>query len=95
MLANLAWGLRAFDRPSLLRENLLLRVAWKGERLEPAVDLLCTPADGGWVATAAIAYQGEQTRLAGGLRLLGGPPGSAYRLFPESAIFYAWLEVFF
>jgi hypothetical protein len=95
VLANLAWGQRAFDRQNLLRENLFLRASWKGERLEPAVDLLCTPEDGGWVATAAVSYQGERTRLEGGLRLLGGPPGSAYRLFPESAIFYGALQVFF
>ena len=95
VLANLAWGQRAFDRQNLLRENLFLRASWKGERLEPAVDLLCTPEDGGWVATAAVSYQGERTRLEGGLRLFGGPPGSAYRLFPESAIFYGALQVFF
>jgi hypothetical protein len=95
VLANLAWEQRAFDRQNLLRENLFLRASWKGERLEPAVDLLCTPEDGGWVATAAVSYQGERTRLEGGLRLFGGPPGSAYRLFPESAIFYGALQVFF
>ncbi len=95
VLANLAWGQRAFDRQNLLRENLFLRASRKGERLEPAVDLLYTPEDGGWVATAAVGYQGERTRLEGGLRIFGGPPGSAYRLFPESAIFYGALQVFF
>ena len=95
VLANLAWELRAFDRPNLLRENLFLRVSWKSGRLEPAADVLWTPADGGFVATAAVAYQGERTRLDGGLRLFGGPARSAYRLFPESAIFYAALQVFF
>ncbi len=95
VLANLAWEQRAFDRQNLLRENLFLRASWKGDRLEPAVDLLCTPEDGGWVATAVLSYQGERTRLEGGLRLFGGPPGSAYRLFPESAIFYGALQVFF
>jgi hypothetical protein len=95
VLANLAWELRAFDRPSLLRENLFLRVSWKKERFEPAADVLFTPADGGFVATAAVAYQGERTRIDGGLRLFGGPARSAYRLFPESAIFYAALQVFF
>ncbi|OFX20817.1 MAG: hypothetical protein A2V77_04345 [Anaeromyxobacter sp. RBG_16_69_14] len=95
VLANLAWELRAFDRPSLLRENLFLRVSWKKDRFEPTADVLYTPADGGFVATAAVAYQGERTRLDGGLRLFGGRAGSAYRLFPESAILYAALQVFF
>lgn len=94
VLGNLAWGLRAFDRPNFVREDLFLRVSWKGARLEPAVDVLVTPADGGWMATAAIGWQGERTRLDAGLRLLGGRPGSAYRLFPESAIFYAALQAF-
>jgi hypothetical protein len=93
-LANLAWELRAFERPNLVRENLFLRAAWKGEGLEPAVDVLVTPADGGWVATAVIGYQGEHARLDAGLRLLGGRPGSAYRLSPEWAIFHGSLQVF-
>jgi hypothetical protein len=92
--ANLAWGMRAFDRPNLLRENLLLRVSWKGERLEPAVDFLFTPEDGGWAATVTAIYVGERTRLDAGLRIFGGKPGSAFRLFPESAIFYVAFQVF-
>jgi hypothetical protein len=93
-LANLGWELRAFDRPNLVRENLFLRASWKGERLEPALDVLFTPTDCGWVATAAVGYQGEHTRLDAGARLLGGKPRAAYRLFPESAIFYGTLQVF-
>jgi hypothetical protein len=94
-LANLAWTLRAFDRPDLLRQNLFLRVSRKGERFEPALDLLFTPEDRGWVATATAAYQGERTRLDAGLRVFGGPPGSAYRLFPQSAILHVAMQVFF
>jgi hypothetical protein len=94
VLANLAWGLRAFDRPNLLRENLYLRVSWKKERFEPAVDVLCTPADRGWVATATGSYVGERAAIEAGLRWFGGPRRSAYGLFPVSALFYAGLQVF-
>ena len=33
-------------------------------------------------------YQGERLRLEGGARVLGGPPGAAYRLFPGWTTFY-------
>jgi hypothetical protein len=85
---NLAWGLMAFDRPNLLRESLLLHVTQKWNRLDPAVDLLVTPEDRGWVLTLSGGWQGERLRLEGGARFMGGPPGAAYRLYPGWAAFY-------
>ncbi len=85
---NLAWGLEAFDRQDLLRQNLLLHVSQKWDRFDPALDLLFTPEDRGWVLTASGGYQGERLRLEGGARVMGGPPGAAYRLFPGWATFY-------
>jgi hypothetical protein len=85
---NLAWGLEAFDRQDLLRVNALLRVSGTWGRWEPAVDLVVTPEDRGWVVTAAAAHQGERLRFEGGLRIMGGPPGAAYRLFPGYAAYY-------
>ena len=92
---NLAWGLMAFDRPSLLRQNLFLRLSQKRGRLEPSVDVLVTPEDRGWVATAAASWQGERLRAEGGLRIMGGPPGAAYRLYPSWAMFYGAAQVSF
>lgn len=89
---NLAWGLQAFDRQSLLRENLLLRASATEGRWSPAVDWLFTPADRGWVLTGACAWQGERVRLEGGVRILGGPPGAAYRLAPGWGAFYVATE---
>jgi len=85
---NLAWGLSAFDRQDLLPWNLLLHVSRRWDRLEPALDLLVTPQDRGWAMTASAGYQGERFRFDGGLRILGGPPGAAHRLYPGWATFY-------
>jgi hypothetical protein len=90
---NLAWGLSAFDRPSLLRENVLLRASATEGRWEPAVDWLVTPADRGWVLTGACGWQGERLRFEGGLRIMGGPPGAAYRLYPAWSAYYAAVQL--
>jgi hypothetical protein len=89
VLGNLAFGARFFDRPNLLRQNVLLRVSGKWDRFEPAVDVLLTPEDRGWVATGAVAWEGEESRLEVGARMFGGPVDAAYRLYPERAILYA------
>jgi hypothetical protein len=89
---NLAWGLGAFDRPSLLRWNLLLRASASRGRWEPAADLLFTPEDRGWVLTGTCGWQGERVRLEAGLRLLGGPPGAAYRLHPVESAYYGAVQ---
>ncbi|MGC3997984.1 MAG: hypothetical protein QM767_11025 [Anaeromyxobacter sp.] len=88
VIGNLAWGLGAFDRPSLLRQNLFLHASRPTGRLEPAVDLLFTPEDRGWAVTGTAAWQGERLRAEGGVRLTGGPPGAAHRLFPAWAMVY-------
>jgi hypothetical protein len=90
--ANLAWGLEAYDRPSLLRENVLLRVSATEGRWSPEVDWLFTPADRGWTLTAACVWQGERLRFEGGVRIMGGPPGAAYRLDPAWGSFYLATE---
>jgi hypothetical protein len=94
VLGNLGWGLRMYDRPDLLRQNLLLHLSRKFGRFEPTVDLLFTPQDRGWVATGALSWQGEQIRLDAGARLFGGAQEAAYRFFPQSAIYYLALQVF-
>jgi hypothetical protein len=93
---NIAYSLRYFDRPNLLRENLLLRLSHRreGENWEPALDVLCTPADGGLVATASIAYFGNHFRVDGGVRQYGGANGSAYRMLPEERIIYFAMQGF-
>lgn len=89
---NLAWGLEAFDRPSLLRQNVLLRLSATEGRWAPAVDWLVTPEDRGWVLTATCAWQGERLRMEGGVRIMGGPPGAAYRLSPTWSALYVASE---
>ena len=93
---NSAYSLHYFDQPNVLKENLLLRLSHRheGENWEPAVDLLCTPADGGLVTTASLAYSGNHFRVDGGVRQYGGAGGSAYRLLPEERIIYFALQGF-
>jgi hypothetical protein len=88
-IANLAWGATLFDRPNLLRQNLLLHVSGKWDRFEPYLDLLYTPEDGGYVATGALTWEGERSRLEAGARLFDGKTDAAYRLFPQRALIYA------
>lgn len=41
---------------------------------EPAMDVLFTPEDRGWVATATAAWQGERLRAEGGLQVAAPTP---------------------
>jgi hypothetical protein len=94
---NIAWSSGAFATPNLLRENLLLRVSHRDERggIDPAFDILVTPADGGWVATASAGYEGDRFRLDAGYRVFGGRQDSAYWLLPEDRVAFLALEISF
>lgn len=93
VLANLAWGARAFEGRNLVRENLLVRVTQRWDRLEPVVDLLWTPADGGLVATASVTWEGERSRLGAAVRAQAGPRDAAVRLLPQGGAFRATWEL--
>ncbi|MFN0316669.1 MAG: hypothetical protein ACKVQA_16730 [Burkholderiales bacterium] len=94
---NIAWSAQAFNRPNLLRENMLIRLSHRGTSgaTDPALDLLITPPDGGWVATASASYEDDRFRLDAGYRVFGGPKDSAYRLLPEDRVAYLALEISF
>lgn len=86
---NLAWSAQAFNRPNLLRDNLLLRLSYdEDQRWKYSLELLATPADGGRVLTAGLAWQGDRQNLAFGVRLLGGAADSAYALAPTRRMAY-------
>lgn len=88
---NVAWSSRAFERPNLLRENLLLRLTHDDERWKPALELLVTPRDGGRVITTSLEYQGDRQRISFGLRFLGGAADSAYAQAPAKRMaFFEW-----
>lgn len=88
---NVAWSSRAFERPNLLRENLLLRLSHDEERWKPALELLVTPRDGGRVITTSIEYQGDRQRASFGLRFLGGAADSAYAQAPaRRMVYFEW-----
>jgi hypothetical protein len=44
---NLNWANRAYQSPSLLQNNVFLRLSYDGEKLDPAFDILWTPQDNG------------------------------------------------
>lgn len=94
---GLAYGLRYFERPNLLRKNLLLRLSHRseGESWEPALDVLYTPEDGGRVVSASLGHEADRYRIDAGLRLYGGRADSAYRLLPEKRVAYVALQVAF
>jgi hypothetical protein len=94
---NIAWGAQTFDHPNLLRENLLLRLSHRGESrsIDPAFDVLVTPADGGWIATASASYETDRFRLDAGYRAYGGPRDAAYRLLPEDRVAFVALQISF
>jgi hypothetical protein len=59
--------------PSMLRNNVYLRLSWQHEAWQPALDMLYTPADQGRVWTASLSWQGDRVQLQGGLRAYSGP----------------------
>ena len=80
-----------FAAPVRTRRGQLARVAWtdpKASGWSASFDLLRTPEDGGWVATAAAAWEGDRVRLDAGLRRFGGKPESSYRLMPEQRVLF-------
>ncbi|MBI3530454.1 MAG: hypothetical protein HY067_21115 [Betaproteobacteria bacterium] len=94
---NIAWSAQFFNHPNLLRENLLLRLSHRGESrsIDPALDVLVTPEDGGWVVTASAGYEGDRFRLDAGYRAYGGPKDAAYRLLPEDRVAFVALQISF
>ena len=80
---------RMFQDPGFGRRAALAHLAWSdpaGGNWSGYADLLATLEDRGWTATAALAWQGDRTRMDVGVRRYGGAPASAYRLLPERGI---------
>lgn len=92
---NLAWNLRYFERPNLVRDNLLLRVSYDGDPWDAALDALFTPSDGGSVLTATLTRQFDRVRWDLGVRRYAGPGDSAYGLLPDRTVAYLAAQAFF
>lgn len=92
---NLAWNLRYFERPNLVRDNLLLRVSYDGDAWDAALDALFTPSDGGSVLTATLTRQFDRLRWDLGVRRYAGPGDSAYGLLPDRTVAYVAAQAFF
>lgn len=88
---NIAWSSTAYLNANLLRENLLLRLAYDDrDGLKPYAELLATPRDDGRVLTFGVIHEGNRQRIAGGLRRSGGAADSAYARAPVGRM--AWIE---
>lgn len=80
---NLNWNSRAFQNASLMQENILLRMSYSGEGLEPELYFLYAPEDGGYIANLTVTKElGENTRLFAGWRQFGGNRDSVYAQLP-------------
>ena len=80
---NLAWQGNAFGASSNLRQdNVFVRLSWQHERWQPALDVLYTPADQGYVSTASLQWGSDHIKLEVGLRIHGGPESAIVRQLP-------------
>jgi hypothetical protein len=88
--ANLTASRRAYTAPNLLRDNLLLRLAYDGTRHDPAIEWLLTPTDGGSVLTLLLESEiGNHQSLRFGIRGYLGPTDSAYGSLTEDYVLFA------
>lgn len=88
---NAAWSSEAFNRPNLMRDNLMLRLSHDvDQRWKSALEWLATPRDGGRAVTASLVYEGNRQRISAGVRWLGGAADSALAQAPLRRA--AWLE---
>jgi hypothetical protein len=84
---NLAWQASAFQVSSNLRRgNLFARASWTLDAWQPVLDVLWTPADGGYILTASLAWQGDRMRVEGGWRGYGGPSDAVLAQLPTRRI---------
>lgn len=95
ILSNIAWNHQAFRQDNLRQWNTLLRLSRQGGSFEPSLDLLYTPADSGWVATAGASYTLNKQRFEVGLRYIDGNSESALAQLPNSGqAFISWRASF-
>lgn len=88
---NVAWSSQAFNRPNLLRDNLMTRLSHDlDQRWKSALEWVMTPRDGGRAVTLSLGYEGNRQRIGGGIRWLGGAADSALAQAPLRRT--AWLE---
>lgn len=80
---NLGWNSRAFQASSLMQQNMMLRLGYDGERLEPSGYLLYAPEDGGIIANLSLSTElGESTKISISWQQFGGHADSVYAQMP-------------
>ena len=92
---NIAWNRQAFLANNLRQWNALLRVSRQNGAFDPALEILYTPEDRGWVATASGVYKLDRQRIEAGLRYFGGDSDSSWALLPgQWQAFISWEGAF-
>jgi hypothetical protein len=74
--------------PSMLRNNMFMRLSWQHDGWQPALDLLYTPADRGRALTVSVSWQGDRVLVQGGLRSYGGPANAVLMQLPARSLAY-------
>jgi hypothetical protein len=77
---NINANSRVYTGQNLLKDTLFMRLSYDGEKFDPDLSLLYTPADGGAVFTASADYDwSDDIWLFGSARWMTGRKHSAYR----------------
>ena len=95
---SIAAATRLFEAPSRTRRGQFVRLSWTDPAASgwsASFDVLRTPEEGGWVATAAVGWEADRLRVDAGLRRFGGRSDSAYRLMPERGVVFAGASLAF
>ena len=88
---NIAFNRQAFQQNNLLQWNTLLRISRQGQSFEPSLELLYTPNDRGWVATAKASYKLDWQQVEAGWRRFGGADAATWRQLPDDGqLFLSW-----
>lgn len=91
---NINGNSRWYQRPNLLQDTFMIRLAYDSVYFKPELYILSTPVDGGVAITAAVNYLvRDGFFLFGAARLLTGMADSAYAESGNSGFFYAGIRI--
>lgn len=91
---NVNGNSRFYQRPNLLQDTIMIRLAYDGGYFKPELYILNTPLDGGLLITAAAEYRAwDGVYLFGAARFLTGMANSAYAESANSGLFYAGIRI--
>ncbi|MDH5547464.1 MAG: hypothetical protein OEZ43_17935 [Gammaproteobacteria bacterium] len=91
---NINWNTTMYAQPAVARYNLFLRLSYSDDKLDPSLDILFTPEDGGLLARLNLRYRiAPVWTLFSHLRLHGGYSDSAWAQSPMSWVIIAGTQL--